>query len=95
MLVNCAEMQCIDTIYYNESNKIIRLVLKKYKKIKNYHECDEIKKQYQFSNPEIFLRAVLKYITKFQNCEIIFEPYKPVATNKIRRSNTETSPQKE
>jgi hypothetical protein len=37
MLVNCAEMQCIETIYYKESENIIRLVIKKNKNIKNYH----------------------------------------------------------
>jgi REP element-mobilizing transposase RayT len=51
---------------------VIRLVLKKYKSIKLYHEFEEIKKQYRFNKPEIFLRGVLKVITRFQPCEIKF-----------------------
>lgn len=76
MLVTCAEMQCIDTIYYKESDKNIRIVFKKYQSIKLYHEFEEIKRQYKFNHPEIFLRGVLKSITKFQTCEVVFDPYR-------------------
>ena len=37
LLVSAAEMQCIDTIYYRENEKVIRLMYKKYKSIKLYH----------------------------------------------------------
>lgn len=36
-LVFSAELQCIDTILYKESEKMVKLVLKKYKAIKLYH----------------------------------------------------------
>jgi hypothetical protein len=76
-LVFSAELQCIDTIYYREGEKMVKLLLKKYKAIKLYHESEDIKKQYKFQRPEVFLRGILKYITKFQPCEILFEPYFP------------------
>lgn len=31
-------MQCIDTIFYKENEKTIRIVFKKYQSIKLYHE---------------------------------------------------------
>lgn len=67
----------------------MRLVLKKYKAIKLYHESEDIKKQYKFYRPEVFLRGILKYITKFQPCEIIFDPYFP-EHKKLRRNTTIT-----
>jgi hypothetical protein len=76
MLITCAEMQCIDTIFYKENEKTIRLVFRKYQSIKLYHEFEEIKRQYKLNHPEIFLRGVLKSITKFQSCEVSFEPYR-------------------
>jgi hypothetical protein len=36
-LISHAELQCIDTVYYKESEKHIRIIYKKYQSIKLYH----------------------------------------------------------
>ena len=36
-LITCAEMQCIDTFFYKEHEKTIRIIFKKYQSIKLYH----------------------------------------------------------
>lgn len=84
-LVFSAELQCIESIHYREAERSVRLTLKKYKAIKLYHESEDISKQYKFLRPEVFLRGVLKYITKFQPCEVLFEPFFP-EQKKARRS---------
>lgn len=40
MLITCAEMQCIDSIFYKENEKTIRIVFRKYQSIKLYHEFE-------------------------------------------------------
>lgn len=69
------DIQSLESLHYNEAEKVVRLVISKYKSIKNYHEGEAIKRQYKFTRPEIFIRGVLKYINKFQPCEIHFHPY--------------------
>ena len=70
-----AELQCIDTMVVVESEGAVKLLLKKYKSIKLlYHESEEVKRQFKLAQPDIFIRGVLKYITKFQPCHIEFEP---------------------
>jgi len=71
-----AELQCIDTIFFKDNERQIKLIYKKYKSIKLYHEFEEIKRSYKFQKPEVFLRGILKSITKFQHCDINFEPYR-------------------
>ena len=75
-LICYAQMQCIDTIFYRENEKHMKVVFKKYQSIKLYHEFEEIKRYYKFQKPELFLRGVLKSITKFQSCDINFQPFK-------------------
>ena len=69
-----ADIQCIDTIVFMESDNLMKMLIKKYNSIKLYHESEEVKRQFKFSMPDVFLRGVLKYITKFQPCHIDFEP---------------------
>ncbi len=86
-LTASAEIQCIDTILFFEEEQTVKLLVKKYKSIKLYNESEDIKRQYRFSQPEIFLRGVLKYITKFQPCHIDFEPG-AIQTNARGRKNS-------
>ena len=74
-LAVAAEVQCIDTIILMESEGEVKLLLKKYKSIKLlYHESEEVTRHFKLSQPEVFIRGVLKCITKFQPCHIEFEP---------------------
>ena len=39
-LVCYAEMQCIDTIYFKESEKLLKIIYRRYQSIKLYHEFE-------------------------------------------------------
>ena len=65
----------------------MKMLIKKYKSIKLYHESEDIKKQFKFSQPDIFIRGVLKYITKFQPCHIDFEPAGAVRASGRRKNS--------
>lgn len=45
----------------------------KYRSIKEFNEYEKICRQYRLENSEIFLRNILKYVTKFQKIEINLE----------------------
>ena len=49
------------------------LTLFKYRSIKTFNEYEKVRRVYKLENSELFLRNVLKFITKFQKIEINLE----------------------